>query len=120
MGADAGFAIHRGTEEAAGTSRMKGADMNAITRRAAIGMMALSLAFGAAAGFSGHASAMPKLGAEGDCTYAGQTYSEGSVITMSDGKNYVCHDGHWDVQNFTVSGGSRFPTAPIGPASLGS
>jgi hypothetical protein len=93
--------------------------MNAIARRMAIGMMALSLAFGAAAGLSGHASAMPKLGAEGDCTYAGQTYSEGSVITMSDGKNYKCHDGHWDPATFTT-GGSRYPVAPIGSATLGS
>ncbi|HEU5432188.1 MAG TPA: hypothetical protein VFU81_11025 [Thermomicrobiales bacterium] len=95
--------------------------MNAISRRVAIGMMALSLAFGAAAGLSGHAAARPVggVGAEGDCTYAGQTSSEGSVITMSDGKNYICHDGHWDVKNFTTSGGSRFPTAPLEPA-LGS
>ncbi len=96
--------------------------MNAITRRATIGLLALGLAFGAVAGVSGRVSAMPVggVGADGDCVYAGQTYSDGSVITMGDGKNYVCHDGHWDVKAFTMPTGSRLPTAPIGPTTLGS
>ncbi|HEX5500150.1 MAG TPA: hypothetical protein VFX03_13020 [Thermomicrobiales bacterium] len=94
--------------------------MNAITRRAAIGMMALSMAFGAAAGLSGHASAMPVRGAGDDCTYGGQTYSEGSVITMSDGKTYICHDGHWDEKTSISGGVYRVPAGSIQQATLGS
>ncbi|HEU5432187.1 MAG TPA: hypothetical protein VFU81_11020 [Thermomicrobiales bacterium] len=96
--------------------------MKAISRRVAIGMMALSLAFGAAAGFSGHASAEPigGLGETSDCTYAGQTYSQGSVITQGDGKNYKCDDGEWVKDDGLVlpPGGSRYPMAPVGPAKL--
>ena len=94
--------------------------MKAINRRVAIGMMALSLAFGAAAGFSGHASAMPigGVGSAVGCAYFGQQYGEGAVITSDGLFYYVCTGGRWQfLARAAPTGGSGYPVAPVGQAA---
>lgn len=57
----------------------------------------------------------PVLSGTDDYTYAGETYSEGSVIVMDDGKKYKCHNGHWDEARVVPPGGGsgwQLPTYP--------
>jgi hypothetical protein len=40
------------------------------------------------------------LAVRASCTYAGQTYSHGSVIRQANGLLYRCNDGEWEVAGF--------------------
>lgn len=87
--------------------------MNKFMQRAAAGMSVLAVAFGLALGvtasLAGDALARDNrvvLSNTSDCTFAGETYSEGSVIVQGDGKKYKCHDGHWDAASVKPDYGS--------------
>ena len=77
--------------------------MDRIIRRVTTGamalMVALGLALGAVAFTSESADARPRDGFGHDgatCLYAGDEYSQGSVIKQGDGNLYKCDDGEWD------------------------
>ena len=81
--------------------------------------VASGLALSLMMSLAGDTHALPKdtgLSSTDDCTYAGKTYSEGSVIVMDDGKSYKCHDGHWDKARAVPPGGGSGWQLPIYPS----
>ena len=88
----------------------------------------LAVAFGLALslmiGLTNEAYALPKddiLSGADDCTHRGQTYSEGAVVEMDDGKKYKCHNGHWDEARVAppeTGSGWQLPTYPTEAAPI--
>jgi hypothetical protein len=63
---------------------------------AAAGLLAVTLGLGIGGGSPAHALPIDDGTGAASCTYAGLSYSEGSVIKMEDGLTYKCSsDGSW-------------------------